>query len=302
MNRNSSFQVAIVGKESLENLRLSNIARKLLGEEQVFRFLEIRHLLEFLADRKREPTGVFFDLFSLSTSEATQAIGYIREQYQDVVISLYLDYEESQSRWNELPTKWQERLSHYIRLYKATEDIELTPIVNRTLYLLENEARYNLENAPFHVSNWAEKFDNPYTQKQNSKPHQDMVFISYSRQDWEHFVSPLVNRLNDKKISVWVDQHLLIGGDDWMDAIAEALDTCKLLVLVMTPESLESRYVKMEYRYFFNHNKPIIPLLFRSVERVPPELSLIQQIEFPTADANAPFAQLMQVIQAKLSG
>ena len=107
-----------------------------------------------------------------------------------------------------------------------------------------------------------------------------MVFVSYSRADWDDFVSDLVKRLTDKGFRLWIDQDLIVGGDEWMDTIGEALDVCKVLVLVMSPEALESRYVKMEYRYFVNHDKKILPILCREVDRIPFELSTTQHVDF----------------------
>lgn len=127
------------------------------------------------------------------------------------------------------------------------------------------------------------------------------LFLSYSRQHWDDFVSPLADQLREDGHSVWVDQHLLMGGDNWMDSIGEALDTCNLLILVISPESLESKYVKMEYRHFFNHNKPIIPLLYLPVDRIPPELATTQYIDFRDGITEKAFSQLAEVIDARLS-
>ena len=107
------------------------------------------------------------------------------------------------------------------------------------------------------------------------------VFISYSRSDWDSFVSSLVENLRSTNLfDVWVDQHLLLGGDDWMDSIGKALDDCNALILVMSPNALASKFVKMEYRYFFSSGKPLIPILYKKVDKFPPELSMLQHIDF----------------------
>lgn len=105
------------------------------------------------------------------------------------------------------------------------------------------------------------------------------IFISYSRRDWDDFVEPLVTHLRAQGLSVWVDQHLLQGGQDWMDEINHALKLCRLMILCISPEALDSRYVKMEYRYFFNANKPILPIICRAAE-LPAELSGIQFLPY----------------------
>ncbi len=55
------------------------------------------------------------------------------------------------------------------------------------------------------------------------------------------------------------------------------------MVLCVSPEALASRYVKMEYRYFVDENKPIIPLICRETH-LPAELRRIQFL--PYADLN----------------
>jgi hypothetical protein len=44
-------QVAVVGRDNIENLRLADLLRKMIGQENVFRYLETEHLLKLLAER-----------------------------------------------------------------------------------------------------------------------------------------------------------------------------------------------------------------------------------------------------------
>ncbi|HVO41881.1 MAG TPA: toll/interleukin-1 receptor domain-containing protein [Aggregatilineales bacterium] len=108
----------------------------------------------------------------------------------------------------------------------------------------------------------------------------DEVFISYSRHDWDKYVSPLVEYLRQHGLKIWVDQSLLEGGDDWLDKVDEALDRCPCLVLCVSPEALTSRYVKMEYRSFFWDDKRIIPVICRDVPKLPPELRGLQYMTY----------------------
>ncbi|MBN1562886.1 MAG: TIR domain-containing protein [Anaerolineae bacterium] len=123
------------------------------------------------------------------------------------------------------------------------------------------------------------------------------IFISYSRTDWDEFVTGLVDRLDHAGYNVWVDQHLMKGGEDWMDALGKALDQCSLLILVASPDAIASRYVKMEYRYFFHADKPIIPLMLKPV-KLPPELHLYQYIDFSMGSLDSHFEQLFQALKA----
>lgn len=107
----------------------------------------------------------------------------------------------------------------------------------------------------------------------------ETVFISYKRTDWDDYVKPLVIHLREKGYKVWIDQNNLEVSNDWMDKINEALKICQRLVLCVSPESLDSRYVKMEYRYFLHHEKMIFPLILKSAE-MPAELLGIQSTSF----------------------
>lgn len=110
------------------------------------------------------------------------------------------------------------------------------------------------------------------------------IFVSYGREDWDEFVQPLVNRLRAAGFDVWVDQHLLRGGHDWMDQIDAALEGCQVMVLCVSPNAIASKHVKLEYRYFFNDDRAIVPVLCRPA-RLPAELRGIQYVDYSDQDA-----------------
>jgi hypothetical protein len=109
------------------------------------------------------------------------------------------------------------------------------------------------------------------------------IFVSYSRKDWTEFVEPLVDRLQQAGFEVWVDQHLLRGGQNWLDEVNQALASSDCMVLCVSPDALDSKYVKMEYRYLIEEDRPLIPVICRPVE-LPVELRGIQYIEYTYLD------------------
>ncbi|GAB4482741.1 MAG: hypothetical protein Kow00124_31810 [Anaerolineae bacterium] len=119
------------------------------------------------------------------------------------------------------------------------------------------------------------------------------VFVSYARTDWDQFVEPLVRRLRAEGFNVWVDQDLIRGGEDWMDRINEALRRCGHMVLCISPQALNSRYVKMEYRYFFHKDKPIIPIILRESD-LPAELLGYQYLHYRDVD------RVVEALRARL--
>ena len=109
------------------------------------------------------------------------------------------------------------------------------------------------------------------------------VFISYSRQNWRPHVKSLAQHLYDADLKLWIDQHIIRSGGDWLDEINKALDQCKVLVLCVSPSSLNSRYVKMEYRYFLDENKPVLPIIIEET-KLPAELRRIQHVDYGDHD------------------
>lgn len=128
----------------------------------------------------------------------------------------------------------------------------------------------------------------------------DHIFVAYARDEWEAVIAPLTVTLQDAGMSVWVDQYLVQGEDAWMEAIEQALHECWLMLVVVSPQALSSQYVKLEYRYFFNREKPIIPLQYKAVESMPPELSSARILRYDSNDPNRTFQRLIfEIIQMR---
>jgi hypothetical protein len=122
------------------------------------------------------------------------------------------------------------------------------------------------------------------------------IFIAYAREDWEGMVAPLTVALQDAGMEIWVDQYLNQGGDDWQIAIEQALHECWLMLLVVSPEALESSYVRLAYRYFINREKPVLPVMYKQVDHLPSEMGNIETIPFDANDARRSFQRLIHTI------
>lgn len=85
------------------------------------------------------------------------------------------------------------------------------------------------------------------------------VFISYSRLD-SRYVDELVAYLVSNGVPVWID-HKIDYGDQWEKIIREKIDACAALIVVMTPEAEESRWVRNELHRARTMEKTILPLL-----------------------------------------
>jgi hypothetical protein len=127
----------------------------------------------------------------------------------------------------------------------------------------------------------------------------DHVFVTYAREEWEAFVAPLTIIMQDAGLKVWVDQYLAQGGDDWMLAVEQALSECKMLVVVVSPEAMASRYVRLAYRYFYNREKPVIPLIYAGVEDLPPEMKNFKTVRYNSHDRKKTFDELIAEVKSR---
>jgi len=104
------------------------------------------------------------------------------------------------------------------------------------------------------------------------------VFISYSRTDIE-FVQRLATDLEHEGFDVWWDLTDIQGSDVWERKIEEGLRNCKYFIVVLTPASLESRWVRREYLSADNAGIKIIPLKLKSYGETPLTLRDIQPVD-----------------------
>ena len=223
MKRFKSLKYALVGEESSSNLRLSQILKEAYGKENVARFLELHQLEPFLAANQESPIVVCLDLLGFNLQKATEMVGITRDTYPKVVFNLYVDQDEYHRRSQDLPDPWQERFSHYFKTFKEDADVEYEPIVRGSLLPSQQEALFNMDHEPVRLTPVFNKGVVHTEAPSEDAPESPFVFISYSRADWEPFVSGLVSGLSKESCKIWIDQDYIVGGDDWMDAIGEAL-------------------------------------------------------------------------------
>lgn len=289
----------LAGDETAENLRLSTILKRVFGKANVARILELRHLDPVLREHQNSPIVVCFDLFSFDLLEATAEVDRVRTAHPKVVFNLYLDPNEYRQRAVEIPLAWRARFDHYFKLFKEPAEVEYEPIVRASLRPSRDEALQNLTHDPVRLTPAFQKGLFGSVATNGTEMNAPTAFVSYARNDWPGFVSRLVADLTAGAHRVWVDQNFVVGGDDWMDAIGEALQECDTLLLVLSPEAVSSRYVKMEYRYFFNQGKPIIPILYRPVDRMPFELATLQYVDFARADRVNAYSTLVDLLSRR---
>ena len=93
----------------------------------------------------------------------------------------------------------------------------------------------------------------------------ETIFVSYSSKD-RPFALGLVKELQELGANVWIDQLGIGLGEDWDDAIEEALEKSETFMIILSPTSVESRNVKDEVNIAINSKKKLVPILIKQCE------------------------------------
>jgi hypothetical protein len=117
------------------------------------------------------------------------------------------------------------------------------------------------------------------------------IFVSYSRKDID-FVRKLAGDLETAGYDVWWDITDLQGGDDWVRKIPSAIAASQYFIIVLSPNSIESEWVRKEYTQALNLRKKIIPIMLVPCE-VPFALNTINFVNFASGEYPDNFKKLL---------
>ncbi len=91
------------------------------------------------------------------------------------------------------------------------------------------------------------------------------VFISYSRKD-KDFVRKLHDALSKLNRESWVDWQDIPPSAEWMKEIYSAIEGADTVVIVISPDSVNSSVCNDEVAHAVEHNKRLIPIVSREVD------------------------------------
>jgi len=86
------------------------------------------------------------------------------------------------------------------------------------------------------------------------------VFISYSSRDHDQVVR-IAAALERAGVSVWRDGDEILGGRDYGPEIVHAIERCKVMMLMCSDASMNSRNVHQEIKLAWCYERPYLPLL-----------------------------------------
>lgn len=130
------------------------------------------------------------------------------------------------------------------------------------------------------------KGDNMSEKPLPGRTGREEVFISYASGDREK-VTPIVRDLRNAGVSAWIDQGGIDGALLWGQEIVEAIDNCRVMILMVSQASVESFNVVKEVALASEGRKHILPLHLEPTE-IPAtmryQLAGIQHIELFRGD------------------
>jgi CRP-like cAMP-binding protein len=124
------------------------------------------------------------------------------------------------------------------------------------------------------------------------------VFLSYASADRD-FATRLANNLLKYHVDIWLDIYRVVPGKSWARQIGEALDTCDIMLLVLSPTSVASENVDDEWNYFLDRRKPTVSILYEPC-KIPYRLSKHQYIDFYASDYDQAVARVVATLNTLL--
>lgn len=110
----------------------------------------------------------------------------------------------------------------------------------------------------------SESRSQPVAAKTDGNVTAQYVFIAYARED-KVFVDELAERLRNARIALWYDDRIEVGTTIDLE-IQEKIRHCYAMILIMSPESSESEYVKDEIACAKDNKKTLIPIQLHAVK------------------------------------
>ena len=116
------------------------------------------------------------------------------------------------------------------------------------------------------------------------------VFLSYAHEN-EALARRIADVLREAGLDVW-DRRDILPGDNWAEKVSHALNESQAMVVLITPESLRSEWVRREIEYALGnkrYSERLLPVFVGPRENIPPDeipwiLERLQAIELTTPE------------------
>jgi hypothetical protein len=130
------------------------------------------------------------------------------------------------------------------------------------------------------------------------------VFISYARAN-EILAKKVTKALERAGLDVWDAEREILPGDNWAEKIAEGLEESEAMVVLLTPDAINSKMVLREIEYALgkkSFNKRLIPVLVGSVDKHAPSsipwiLRHLTMVNLPEQGQEKGIEQITQLLK-----
>lgn len=120
------------------------------------------------------------------------------------------------------------------------------------------------------------------------------IFISYSKKDSD-FALKLADDLSAAGFKTWIDRSLSVG-EDWRKTIEKNLQEASDVIVVLSPNAIESRWVQHEGSLAYGWRKRIYPLLIAQIDNFPIWAEEFQYIDFAQISYLESFNNLKEIL------
>ena len=107
-------------------------------------------------------------------------------------------------------------------------------------------------------------------------------FISHASEEL-HEATRLAGDLFKEKQDVWLDILDLKPGDKVQDSIVKGIEWCDIVILALSPNAVNSRWVQLEYSEAQKKGKRVIPVLFKGCD-IPDFLVQLKTVDMRTSE------------------
>ena len=109
------------------------------------------------------------------------------------------------------------------------------------------------------------------------------VFLSHSSED-RTFAASVAALLRRHRVPTWYSETNIGGAQQWLDEIGAALNRCDWFIVLLSPNSVTSMWVKRELSYALTQNRfedKIIPVLYQDCDyqNLSWVLNIIQRVD-----------------------
>lgn len=116
------------------------------------------------------------------------------------------------------------------------------------------------------------------------------VFVSHSTHDRGFVEKQIVPVLEENGYRPWYAPQATLTGEQWEDSIRSGLESCELFLVVLSPASVKSEWVRAEVHWAINNRKEkVLPVLMQSCrpEDLHLQLPLLQHLDFSSDNSLA---------------